>query len=225
MATTTMPGLRTVGNPVGDSTADSTSGILDSLSYQDRKEQQICVYPGCNKAPEERSLRCPKHAEAKRKADREYIAREREVRANEGLCIVCGRVRREGSDWGCAVCHPVGNAVGKAERIAAATTARATASNLGRTHWHGQNKRGPMSPEALNRQAIEAATKELSSALTENSYAHSAEVKALPKIQRMSEQARLTGRLYFVIRLVASAPAMKGVDLSDLVESLEDEED
>ena len=219
-----------VDNLVDNSTRHVDEPSLEPLSdYERRKLAQQCTYPGCSERPVDGFSQCAGHRDNELQRKRDYIARKRDEWKRGKRCSWCGRVRRDGSNWGCEKHDPelVDNVVDKSKssRIAAATTVRTLPSDAGRTRYHGQNKRGPMSREAMNRQDLEAAAKEVAASLTENAYAYSAEVEALPKIQRMGERQRLAGRIYFAIRLLGSVAVREGVDLGDLVESLRDGED
>lgn len=192
-------------------------------------DEEKCSYPGCRLRAAEDANECEAHRDRRRERVRRAMQKKRARWESDGRCVVCGRQRAEGSSWGCRKCdQAVNNTVNKADRIAANSTPRTSASNLGRTHYHGQNKRGPMSRAAANRQALESAAKALARALEENEYVYSPEVEQLPKIQRLGERRRLQDSGYYALRWLAAFLMQEGVDvaamIAEMVRSLRESE-
>lgn len=88
----------------------------------------------------------------------------------------------------------------KAARVAANTTPRTTASNLGRVHYHGKGKRGAMTKAECDARDLDEAIKRLVRAKALLEYASSPEVAQLPRIQREDAMANAVAEAMLGVR-------------------------
>lgn len=217
------------GSLVDKSTANAGGVSMELLSdYQSRKLDQRCIYPGCDRPPADGAAPCQYHLDAERRRKREWMraARKRWKAAN--LCTRCGRKRKPGSKWGCSVCVAeligfVDGHVDKSARIAANTTERTTASNLGRVHYHGKGKRGAMTKAEADGRDFDEAIRLAARAKAEHDYAVSPEVAQLPPIQRADELEKAIDTAARGLRHLASILRRHRVNIVQLAQScLED---
>jgi hypothetical protein len=146
----------------------------ESLGYHERKERQICTYPGCPDDAGETG-ECDRHTarsrRRKRRWKRQQLARQKtllKIWARKRRCLRCGAKRVSGHEH-CTKCLvAIGTApivsgdkqVDKQQRIAAATTIDAD----GRNRYRGQAKRGRQSVAQLDDQDLRFALEALQKA-------------------------------------------------------------
>jgi hypothetical protein len=152
--------------------------------------------------------------------------------AAAGLCKRCGKPRKPGHKWGCSGCIVALGATkefvsksvsNKRDRIAANTTERTTASNLGRTHYHGHGKRGRVSNGQLDDLDLDDATKRLKRAREGLAYADTPEVKELPRIQRLEASRAALSHAYHSVRFVLTVLVRHGEDVSQIAAGLDED--
>jgi hypothetical protein len=159
--------------------------------YEDRKLAGLCTRCG-GPAADDSSL-CAKHRDDQRGRTARTMARIRAARVEAGLCVWCPGTRPTkvaAGETSCLACRirrrrvkPLGgvhNDVHKHERIAARTATHAD----GRTRYHGQQRRGQQTHAQLNAQDVEMASECFDSFKAGLALIESAEVKALPRVQR-----------------------------------------
>lgn len=189
-------------------------------------DETRCCRAGCTAAAADDANECPPHRDERRERVKRSMRKQRRKWATEGKCKRCGRERHPRSKWGCRLCDPsVNNSVNKAERVAANTTARTTRSNLGRTHYHGQGKRGPVSKAAHDAQDFDDAIRLAARSQAEMQYALSPEVQAQPRIQRENELHVSLATAARAVRHLAEILHRHKVDVAEIVETVGEDED
>lgn len=193
-------------------------------SYHERKLAGLCTR--CGQPALEDNQLCAEHAEDQRR--RTAASNERRRRANRkaGKCadcgaasetyrcpacrIACGTAKRRGANTG----------ENKSSRVAANTSERTLASDLGRTRYHGHGKRGRLKSSDIDRQDLEDAAKAIVEGNKNLVFAKSPEVQQLPKIQRLEASRAALARVYYGIRFALEVLARHKVDVTDLVLSV-----
>lgn len=199
-----------------------TADVGAPSDYERRKELEVCTYPGCSEAPDERpgkeSNECEKHHDAsiarKRRHRRRRKQAKREARKIwrlKKLCTRCGAKRLRGEKH-CALCLVAtgrtpamiaDNPRDKAARIAANTRVDKT----GRLRHHGQGKRGRQSVGAIDAKDIDYAEDALRKMRAGLAFASNPELSRLEKHDAVNA-ANSLGDL--VIRFVEDVQARHG---------------
>lgn len=169
------------------------AGVPQTDAVIQRKLNEECVR-GCGQPAAEDSFLCLTHRDADRERYRLSKQRIRKRRKEQRLCVDCGgpRPRGRASCMACAVRHGrvmqryrKSAGASKDERIAAATMVHPD----GRERYHGQRKRGNQPHLQLDEQDIGYAQSMLERGLAGLRLYESAEVQALPRIQREDVRA------------------------------------
>jgi uncharacterized protein YwbE len=173
---------------------------------------------------------CERHHDDQRRYHKSYMERRREMWDAAGWCMSCGDPYRAPDSRWCCVCLVKRGRTGvkvdgenKRDRIAANTTERTTASNLGRTHYHGHGKRGRVSNGQLDDLDLDDATKRLKRAREGLAYADTPEVKELPRIQRLEASRAALSHAYHSVRFVLTVLVRHGEDVSQIAAGLDED--
>lgn len=166
--------------------------MATGATYLDRKlsgiAANVCTYPGCKREPADDSMMCVAHRDGERKRKREHRRKRRAEWRAAKRCLSCGGERVPRRRY-CAAClvarnrtphQRVDNGVDKRDRIAQNTRTLPD----GRTRYIGPGRRGTRPAVAEDELDLLEAKKRIERALLGLQYAKSAEVQALPRIQR-----------------------------------------
>lgn len=72
------------------------------MTYQQRKEHEVCTYPGCSSPCTDETFTCETHREAANARVREHLAEKRARLRAAGRCVDCERRSRT---YRCACCR------------------------------------------------------------------------------------------------------------------------
>ncbi len=169
--------------------------------YHQRKADHLCVRCGKPAAPD--SDYCAPHEMDQRWREAKAQARRRAAFRKRKLCG-CGR-KPMGKLKLCGVCRTRLNSlplrlVNKAVNKRSLIAERTVVDKEGRSRFLGQSRRGAPSVAKTDDWHIQLAVKELAAAVDGHAYYQSAEVQAMPRIQREDIRQAYQGRAFAAAR-------------------------
>lgn len=211
--------------------------ITDDLaysSYQEKKEAEVCTYPGCAEPPDARpgkeSAECEEHHErSKARQRRAKRARSRARQAlrkiwrKKKLCKLCGD-KRVPKQKHCAKCLVAIGGVSSAavnkqvNKKAARIEANTSVDRDGRSRYRGQGKRGRQSVAAIDSTDLTYAADALKRGTDGLAYSSSTAVAQLPRIQREDLKRASLGEVLLARRFLDDVLARHRVIAPTVVE-------
>lgn len=172
--------------------SEKTRAERDRDRYADKKASGECIK--CDHPAATDSLWCGRHGAEAQESARAGMKRIAAIRRAAGLCTKCGQARPpKGKRKRLIPSVPIPATAAAWHTEGKRVTARTTRSlekngdpaNWGfRTRFHGQGHRGHPSREQEDAWDLRSIGKELELGATALAYWHSAEVQAMPRIQR-----------------------------------------
>ncbi len=173
-------------------------------SREEKKIASVCTYAGCEVPAGEASEECPYHHKRTKARKRKYDRKRRARYARRKLCVTCGR-RRRGQARHCAGClirlgrlKKSGADKGADKRLQ--ISARTIVDKEGRTRYLGQSRRGAPSVGQLDEWDLALGRKEGAHADEGHAHYQSAEVQAMPRIQREDIRQAYASRAFAAAR-------------------------
>lgn len=171
-----------------------------SNTWQGRKLDERCTYPGCNKPPLADNLLCEQHAKAARERKRKSQRRLRAERRKQKRCPWCGRGKRP-DRYACPRClvslnrAPRGVNHKHEDNTGDLHADRMRADRDGRMRFRGQAERGHQPPLQLDRQDLRDARRCLDHGEAGLAYFWSPEIQQLTRTRAAEVRAAAVDHL------------------------------